>query len=441
MSTARHHEPMISSPLLAIDGGSPTCSHVFGPWPYYSDEEISVAVSLLRSGKVNYWTGDQGQRFEQEFAQYCGTKYAVAVANGSVALELALFALGIGPGDEVIVPSRSFIASATCALVRGAVPVFADVDPVSQNISVNSIREVWSPRAKAIIAVHLTGWPCDMEAIMEFARQHSLFVIEDCAQAHGATYNGRRVGSIGHVGAFSFCQDKIISTGGEGGMVVTNNAILWQRMWSYKDHGRDYTLSRAPGGPGFRWIHNTFGTNFRLTEIQSAIGRIQLRTIDQQLNIRRRHAAVLTESFSRIPGLRATIPPQNVSHAYYKYYAFVEPQQLSAGWDRDRILAAICAEGIPCSVGSCSEIYLEPAFSYDMHPPRRWENARRLGETSLMFPVYPTLTDQDIRDTCHAVGKVMCVAVCPAYAVAHRLRSAHHENSFPCRNRCHPDAR
>lgn len=418
MNVAAQSQIAVSAPSLAIDGGIPACDHPVAPWPSYSDEEISAAVSILRSGKVNYWTGDQGQQFEREFAQYCGTRYAVAVANGSVALELALFALGIGPGDEVIVPSRSFIASATCALVRGAVPVFADVDPDSQDISVDSIREVRTPRSKAIIAVHLAGWPCEMDAIMEFARRHSLFVIEDCAQSHGAKYSDRRVGSIGHLGSFSFCQDKIISTGGEGGMVVTNNAVLWQRIWSYKDHGRDYALSRAPGGTGFRWIHNTFGTNLRLTEMQAAIGRIQLRKVDQQLDIRRRNAFVLNECFSGIPGLRITIPPQNIAHSYYRYYAFVEPEKLRAGWDRDRILAAIKAEGIPCATGSCSEIYLERTFSHDLRPPKRRKNARRLGETSLMFLVHPTLTDSDIRNTCRAVEKVMRVAVQPEYVLA-----------------------
>lgn len=411
---------MIPSSLVEAGNEAPIRSHVFGPWPFYSDEEVSAAVSVLHSGKVNYWTGNQGQQFEQEFARFCGTRHAIAVANGSVALELALFALGVGPGDEVIVPSRSFIASASCALVRGAVPVFADVDPVSQNLTVEAIREVWSPRAKAVIAVHLAGWPCDMDGIMEFARQHSLFVIEDCAQAHGAMYHGQRVGSLGHVAAFSFCQDKIISTGGEGGMVVTNDAMLWERMWSYKDHGREYSLSRAPAASGFRWIHNTFGTNFRLTELQSAIGRIQLRAIDQQLDTRRRNAASLTQHFSRIPGLRLTIPPAQVAHAYYKYYAFVEPEKLAGKWNRDRIAAAICEEGVPCSAGSCSEIYLEQAFPPEMRPARRRENARRLGETSLMFLVHPTLTDQDLRETCRTVEKVMRVAVysVPALAAA-----------------------
>jgi dTDP-4-amino-4,6-dideoxygalactose transaminase len=411
MSSHLCDRPALSATALAIDGGTPACKGPFGPWPYYSEEEISIAASILRSGKVNYWTGEQGRQFEKEFADFCGAKYGVAVANGSVALELALYALGIGPGNEVIVPSRSFIASASCALVRGAIPVFADVDLYSQNINVDSIREVKTQRTKAIIVVHLAGWPCDMDSIMDFAYQNSLFVVEDCAQAHGATYKGRRVGSFGDVAAFSFCQDKIVSTGGEGGMVLSNNPTLWQRAWSYKDHGRDHDLSQTRTGARFRWIHTTVGTNFRLTETQSAIGRIQLRNIGYQLDARRRHASALNEAFAHIPGLRTTIPSAEIGHAYYKYYAFVEPQSLRPGWNRERILASICAEGIPCSMGSCSEIYRESAFHEELHPPKRRKNARFLGDTSLMFLVHPTLTAQNIQDTCLAVSKVMHAAV------------------------------
>jgi len=277
-------------------------------------------------------------------------------------------------------------------------------------LDINSVRRLISPRTKAIIAVHLAGWPCDMDAILELARAHSIYVIEDCAQAHGATYKGRRVGGIGDIGAFSFCQDKIISTGGEGGMVVTNNGELWEKMWSYKDHGRDYSLSKAKPGAGFQWIHNSFGTNFRLTEMQSAIGRMQLRSLDEQLEIRRRHASVLHERFGKIRSFRTSVPPPELQHAYYRYYGFVEPQHLANGWSRDRILEAIRAEGVPCGVGSCSEIYLEKAWPPSRPPAQRLPNARWLGETSLAFQVHATLSDKNIQGTCMAVEKVMHAA-------------------------------
>lgn len=398
---------------LAIDEGKPVRTKPFAPWPYFEKDEIEAVSAVLKSGKVNYWTGEEGRLFEQEFAAFTGCKYAVAVANGTVALELALYALGIGPGDEVIVTSRTFIASASCAVMRGAVPVMADVDPVSQNITAETIREVITPRTKAIICVHLAGWPCDMDPILELAREKGLFVIEDCAQAHGATYKGRPVGSMGDAAAFSFCQDKIMTTGGEGGMLTTNSREVWERAWSFKDHGKSYeAVYHRQHPPGFRWLHESFGTNWRMTEMQSAVGRVVLRKLPEWVEIRRRNAAILSQRFSKIPALRVTEPPEEVGHAYYKYYVFIRPERLKEGWDRDRVMTAVCAEGIPCFSGSCSEIYLEKAFEKEgLRPPKRLKVAKELGETSLMFLVHPTLSEQDMDDTCLAVEKVLRAAV------------------------------
>ncbi|AEG15303.1 Glutamine--scyllo-inositol transaminase [Desulfofundulus kuznetsovii DSM 6115] len=397
---------------LAIEGGKPIRTSPLPPWPFFEQDEIDAATSILKSGKVNYWTGEEGRLFEQEFASFAGCKYAVAVANGTVALELALYALGIGPGDEVIVTSRTFIASASCVVMRGARPVMADVDPVSQNITAETVKAALTPRTKAIIAVHLAGWPCDMDPILELAREKGLFVVEDCAQAHGATYKGRPVGSLGDVAAFSFCQDKIITTGGEGGMLTTNSKEIWEKAWSYKDHGKSYeAVYHRQHPPGFRWLHESFGTNWRLTEMQAAIGRVALRKLPGWLQVRRRNAAILTECFANLPALRVTPPPESIEHAYYKYYVFIRPEALKSGWNRDRVMAAICAEGIPCFTGSCSEIYLEKAFEKEgLRPPERLKVAKELGETSLMFLVHPTLSEKDIYDTCCAVEKVLRVA-------------------------------
>ena len=247
---------------LAVEGGEPLRSRSFAPWPSVSEDEIDAATAVLRSGKLNYWTGDEGPKFEAEFAAFAGCDHAVALANGSVALELALYALGIGAGDEVIVPSRTFIASASCVLMRGATPVFADVDPVSQTLTVDTVRAVLSPKTRAIIAVHLAGWPCDLDPIIELAREYRIKIVEDCAQAHGATYKARPVGSLGDVAAFSFCQDKIMSTGGEGGMLTTNDHDLWRRAWSFKDHGKSYEAAhKRQNSVAFRWLHETVGTN------------------------------------------------------------------------------------------------------------------------------------------------------------------------------------
>ena len=385
----------------------------FAPWPHYDADEIEAVAAVLRSGKVNYWTGDECRAFEREYAAYVGTRHAVAVANGTVALELALYALDIGPGDEVITSSRTYVSSASCIVMRGATPVIADVDPDSQVVTTDTIRAVVSPRTKAIIVVHLAGWPCDMDSILALANELNLKVIEDCAQAHGAFYKDRPVGSFGDMAAFSFCQDKIISTGGEGGVLTLNDETLWKKAWAYKDIGRSYdAVYNRQHGPGFRWLTESFGTNWRMTEMQAAIGRLQLRKLPDWVEKRRANAALLTECFSRLPGLRVTDPPVGVYHSYYKYYVFVERSRLKPGWSRDRIMETIAGSGVPCMSGSCSEIYLEKAFrDLGYGPKERLPVARRLGETSLMFLVHPTLDRKMIEITGDVVAKTMRAAV------------------------------
>ncbi len=400
-----------ASQALAIDGGQPLRSQPFAPWPSFTSDEVDAVARVLDSGKVNYWTGEEGRLFETEFAAFTDSKHAIALANGTVALELALYALGIGPGDEVVVPSRTFIASASCVVMRGAVPVMADVDRDSQNITADTARAALTPRTRAIIAVHLAGWPCDMDPILELARERGLRVIEDCAQAPGATYKGRPVGSMGDVNAFSFCQDKIMTTGGDGGLVTTNDSELWARGWAFKDHGKSYdAVYNRTHPPGFRWLHESFGTNWRLTEMQSALGRVLLRKMPMMLEKRRRLAGILTERFSQMPALRVTIPPAEIRHSYYKYYAFLRPERLRENWTRQRIIDAISAEGVPCFSGSCSEIYLEKAFPESMRPQHRLPIAKQLGETALMFLVHSTLSESDMHDTADAVGKVLAAA-------------------------------
>jgi dTDP-4-amino-4,6-dideoxygalactose transaminase len=377
----------------------------------YADDEIAAVQQVLASGKVNYWTGTEGREFEREYAAYVGVDHGIALANGSVALELALRALHIGAGDEVIVTPRTFIASASSIVICGAAPVFADVDPDSQNITAETIAPHINSRTRAIILVHLAGWPCDMAPILELAKQRDLKIIEDCAQAHGATYDGRPVGSFGDVAAFSFCQDKIITTGGEGGMLVTRSRSLWEKAWSFKDHGKSHAAifdrKSASNGP-FNWVHESFGSNYRMTEMQAAIGRIQLRKLDDWITQRRANAQVLIERLSTIPALRIPTPEIRMHHAYYKFYAFVNTRQLRPGWGRDRILTAINRLDVPCFGGSCSEVYREVAFK---HSPFRRDVrlpvAAELGDTSLMFPVHPTMTADDMVHIANAVKYVM----------------------------------
>ncbi|GAB4247159.1 DegT/DnrJ/EryC1/StrS family aminotransferase [Deferrisoma sp.] len=385
----------------------------FSPWPSFTEEEAEAVRRVLLSNRVNYWTGSEGREFEREFAEWVGTRYAVAVANGTVAIELALRAVGLQSGDEVVVAPRTFIASASCIVNAGGVPVFADVDRDSQNITAETIARVLTPRTRGIVCVHLAGWPCEMDAILELADAHGLFVIEDCAQAHGARYRGRSVGSLGDVGAWSFCQDKIMTTGGEGGMVTTNSRERWKCMWSYKDHGKSWeAVYERKHSPGFRWLHENFGTNWRMTEMQAVIGRIQLRRMEDWHAARVRNAHRIWEAARSVPGLRVPRVPDHVEHAAYKCYVFVEPEALRPGWGRDRILAEINAQGVPCYTGSCSEVYLEQAFEgTGWRPAERLPVARELGETSLMFLVHPTLTEAEIGKTCEVLADVVRRAV------------------------------
>lgn len=381
----------------------------FAPWPYYAEDEIDAVARVLRSGLVNYWTGEIARQFERDYAISVGRKHAIAVANGTVALELALEALGIGAGDEVIVPARTYVASASCAVMRGAVPVIADIDRVSQVVTAESIEAVLSPRTRAIIVVHLAGWPCPMREIIALARPRGIRVIEDCAQAHGAEIDGQAVGSFGDAAAFSFCQDKIITTGGEGGLLALDDDGAWRRAWAFKDIGRSYEAVYEREHPvGFRWLTESFGTNWRMTEMQAAIGSIQLRKLPEWLSRRRKNAQAMAGALVGARGLRVPEPPANVRHAYYRLYAFVEPGRLRKGWDRNRIMAEVVAAGVPCSVGSCGEIYLEKAFrDRGWGPGRRLPVAAELAETSLAFLVHPTLSTETLANAGEVVSAVM----------------------------------
>ena len=382
------------------------------PWPSYTQEEIQSVSQVLSSGQVNYWTGDQCKMFEKEFAYWCGSKYAITTSNGTTSLYLALKALAIGHGDEVIVTPRSFIASVSCVVNAGATPIFADVDLNSGNITAQTIREKISDKTKAIICVHLAGYPCEMEAIMCLAKKHNIFVIEDCAQAHGAKYQEQSVGSIADIGCFSFCQDKIMTTGGEGGMVVTNHEALWRIMWAFKDHGKSYSaVFEKDHPPGFRWLHESFGSNFRMTEMQAAIGRIQLTRMDDWHAKRTHNAKIIMATLAKFPQL-IFLPKidKQVEHAWYKLYAYVQINALANNWSRDRIVEEINQLGVPCYSGSCSEIYLEKAFDQKFRPNERLENARLLGETSLAFLVHPTLSSGDLEKTCSVLETILNLA-------------------------------
>ena len=381
----------------------------FEPWPSFTQKEADAVSRVLLSNKVNYWTGQECREFEKEFAQFAETQYAVALANGTVALDVALKALGVGAGDDVIVTSRTFLASASSIVTAGANPVFADVELDSQNISAETIEAVLTPNTKAIICVHLAGWMCDMDPIMQLASDKGLYVIEDCAQAHGAKYKGKSAGSIGHIAAWSFCQDKIMTTGGEGGMVTTNDEELWKKMWSYKDHGKNFdSIYNKQHPPGFRWLHDSFGTNWRMMEMQAVIGRIQLKMMPEWTAKRMANMEKIYAAFVDSPYFSVHRPSDEYIHAAYKCYVQVNTDRLPEGWSRDRIMTEMNALGVPCFSGSCSEVYLEHAFDGTAwRPTQRLQNAQKLGETSLMFLVHPTLTENNIQTTESAIQQII----------------------------------
>ncbi len=381
----------------------------WAPWPVFSDEQIAKVTQILRSGRVNQWTGSEVWDFEREYAAYLGRAHAVAVMNGTSALELALKALSVGEGDEVITTPRTFVASASSAVLQGAVPVFADVDEDSGNITAATIERVITRRTKAIIVVHLAGWPADMGEIVALARSHGISVIEDCAQAHGAQSQGRHVGSFGDIAAFSFCQDKIITTGGEGGLVALDDETAWNTAWSYKDHGKSHeAVFQREHAPGFRWLHESFGTNWRMTEIQAALGRIQLRDLADIVAVRNANASLLREALTHQPALRIPVAKANDVHAYYKFYVYLVPRALKSSWDRDRIQAELAALGVPVTSGSCSEVYREVAFtSRNMGPTERLPVAVALGETSLMLQVHPGLSREALAWASEKMNEVL----------------------------------
>lgn len=397
---------------LAIDGGTPIRTAPLPPWPVFDADDAKAVGDVVGSARLNYWAGSEGQAFEAEYAALLGRAYALAVGNGTVALELALRAFGVGTGDEVIVPARTFIATAGAVVAVGATPVVADIDPDSSCLTVESLREALTDRTRAVMAVHLAGWPVELDPIRQLATARGLVVIEDCAQAHGGALDERPLGSLGEASAFSFCQDKILSVG-EGGMLLLDDPDAYERAWSYRDHGKSRRAAVEPSGDGttFRWTVESFGSNFRLGEMQSALGRRVLGHLLDWHGARTLNASRLAEALRDVPGLRVPVPRPGAEHAFYRLCAYVEPSELRDGWSRDRVAEAIVAEGVPCQYGTCAEIYREKAFAAaGLGPRNRLPVASAVHETALSFFVHPTLSSSDIDDTAAGVRKVMEVA-------------------------------
>jgi dTDP-4-amino-4,6-dideoxygalactose transaminase len=400
--------------MLAIDGGEPVRSTAMPTWPSPSEAQVEAVAAVLRSERINYWTGEEGRSLERDYAEKLGRAHAVAVANGTLALELALRGFRVGPGDEVVVPARSFMATASCTIAVGATPVFADIDPDSGDLTAETLEAALTERTAAVIVVHLGGWPADMDPILKLARERGLAVIEDCAQAHGATYRGKPVGSFGDAACFSFCQDKIVAAG-EGGLLALDDDAAYAIAWEYRDHGTSLAKTSDPVFMGrtasFRWIHDGFGSNYRLPELEAAVVRVGELELPAAHATRTALAARLAAGLAGIRGIRVPLPPEDSEHAFYRLYGHVAPEELVDGWDRDRVLFAIAAEGVPVQYGSAAELYREEAFvRAGLAPAGRLPGAVRAHETSLAFFVHSTLADGDIDDVIAAVRKVMKAA-------------------------------
>jgi dTDP-4-amino-4,6-dideoxygalactose transaminase len=389
-------------------------------YPYFDQNSIKKVVNVLKSGRVNYWTGKECGIFEKQFSNYHRLLYSVAVSNGSVALELALRALNLKKNSEVIVSPRSFVISASCVLNQGLKPIFADVND-NGNLSIENIIKTYRKTVKAIILVHLNGLSCDLDPIVKFAKEKNIFLIEDCSQAHGATYKGRPVGSFGDVAIWSFCQDKIISTGGEGGMISTNNKKIWEKCWSYKDHGKNYKSAFYKKKKiGFRWHIDQLGSNYRLTEMQAVLGRYQLKNLDKQIKKRNQIANLYINGFKNYwtkfnllkkPNFAcASCPLKNkinkkcnlCLHAFYRLNLFINLKKKM----QLKIIKDLNKNKISCSVGSCPEIYREKIFKkLKFYPKKRLSNAKLLGKTSVVFSINPYKAIRKVKSEINFIKK------------------------------------
>jgi dTDP-4-amino-4,6-dideoxygalactose transaminase len=349
---------------LALHGGAPAVKDKLPPWPAFDEPAIRAVEEVLRSGKVNYWTGRKGMEFEKRFAAWQGSKYAVSVATGTAALHVGLTVLGLGPGDEVIVPSYTFIASSFAIVQAGAIPRFADVNLEDHCLSVASAEPLVNERTKAIMPVHLYGNVCDMEHIRAFAQKHKLFVIEDNAEAFGGAYRGRKTGTLGDIAGCSFCQNKTFTTGGEGGMVTTDNEDLAWRARSFRDHGYDVKerLNLLEMEQKLPYIHNMVGWNYRMTEVQSAIGLAELDRMDTwNMPRRRRNAQIILDALADEPLVkhRPIDTPARQNGWYVMAFSLdIENMRCDIG----EFVKAAGAEGAPCWKVFWPQCHTERAF-------------------------------------------------------------------------------
>ena len=372
-------------------------------WPKYDEKILKGINKIILSGKVNYLSGEWGQKFESAFSKYHNLKYSIAVSNGTIGLEIALSSLCLSEGDEVIVTPRSYYTSASCIIRNKLKPVFVDVDLNSQNICKKDLLTKISKNTKCIICVHLAGYPCDMKEIIKISKKNKIKIIEDCSQAHGAKIDSNKVGSFGDVSVWSFCNDKIMSTLGEGGMISTNNKKIYEIAWSLKDTGKNFKkFYKKNKNIGFQWLHDSIGTNARLTEIQSFSGLFQLKYLDTMLQQRKQNANYIINRLKKFTFLKFPILPKNYHHSYYRLNFLINNNSNIKKISRNIVLKDL-KDKIFIREGSCPEIYNEKYFKnkYDFFCP----NAHYIGKNSLSLQVDNSIKKENLVKTVNFLDK------------------------------------
>ena len=379
-------------------------------WPYYSQNEINRVSKILKSGKVNYWTGNECKNFEEVFKKKFKINYSIAVSNGTVALEAALKVLNLKKDDEVIVSCKSYQSSASAIVNIGAKPVFCDVNFNTQNIDVKYLEKKISRKTKAIICVHLGGWPCEMDKLVDIAKKNSLKIIEDCSQAHGAKFNKKYVGSFGDIAVWSFCNDKIISTGGEGGMIGIKKKKIWKKIWSYKEIGKNLdkvVKNKNKKNMGFAWVHDFFGSNLRMTEMQAAIGIIQLKKLDTTLRLRNKINKLIWKKLKQYKSIIIPDLSENLELAPYRCYVKLNFNYIKKKYNLKKIIKLLNKDQIICNEGSCSEMYLEKSFkNIGFSPSKRLPNASKLTKISLAFFINPLIKKSELNKKINHISAV-----------------------------------
>jgi dTDP-4-amino-4,6-dideoxygalactose transaminase len=381
-------------------------------WPYVSKQEHKIVSDVLKSNKLNYWTGLQCKSFEKEFSSFFGKKYGVSVCNASVALDISLRSLNLPQGSEIIVTPRSYVSSASCVLNNNLKPIFADIDINSQNLSPKSIEKKINKKTKAIILVHLSGYPCEMDKIVKIAKKNKILIIEDCSQSHGAKYRNKFTGSFGDIAIWSFCNDKIMNTLGEGGMICVNNEKIYKKIWSLKDCGKnlDKIMNKASNKFDFKWVHDSQGTNLRMTEVQAAVGRYQLRQLNNSIKIRQRNASIIYRALknSKI----AIIPkiPTYISHSFYRCYVLLDKKKINNKWSKTKMIKYLNSSGIECNSGSCPEIYREGVFKKFNGRIKARNNARSINQSTISFKVHPTISLKNMKIKSKKINEIFSKA-------------------------------